>query len=158
MNEQLAVNAIRILSADAVQKANSGHPGMPLGAAPIAYELWANHLKHNPEDPEWINRDRFVLSSGHASSMLYSLLHLFGYGNLGIDDLKNFRQLNSLTPGHPEYGHTTGVEATTGPLGAGLGKWDTPGRVNRKYAGKVSIPAGRPRPRPHHPYQRRITP
>ena len=98
MNEQLAVNAIRILSADAVQKANSGHPGMPLGAAPIAYELWANHLKHNPEDPEWINRDRFVLSSGHASSMLYSLLHLFGYGNLGIDDLKNFRQLNSLTP------------------------------------------------------------
>ena len=121
MNEQLAVNAIRILSADAVQKANSGHPGMPLGAAPIAYELWANHLKHNPEDPEWINRDRFVLSSGHASSMLYSLLHLFGYGNLGIDDLKNFRQLNSLTPGHPEYGHTTGVEATTGPLGAGLG-------------------------------------
>ncbi|MDD6389801.1 MAG: transketolase [Firmicutes bacterium] len=121
MNEQLAVNAIRILSADAVQKANSGHPGMPLGAAPTAYELWANHLKHNPEDPEWINRDRFVLSSGHASSMLYSLLHLFGYGNLGIDDLKNFRQLNSLTPGHPEYGHTTGVEATTGPLGAGLG-------------------------------------
>lgn len=121
MNEQLAVNAIRILSADAVQKANSGHPGMPLGAAPIAYELWANHLKHNPEDPEWINRDRFVLSSGHASSMLYSLLHLFGYGNLGIDDLKNFRQLNSLTPGHPEYGHTIGVEATTGPLGAGLG-------------------------------------
>lgn len=121
MNEQLAVNAIRILSVDAVQKANSGHPGMPLGAAPIAYELWANHLKHNPEDPEWINRDRFVLSSGHASSMLYSLLHLFGYGNLGIDDLKNFRQLNSLTPGHPEYGHTTGVEATTGPLGAGLG-------------------------------------
>ena len=121
MNEQLAVNAIRILSADAVQKANSGHPGMPLGAAPIAYELWANHLKHNPEDPEWINRDRFVLSSGHASSMLYSLLHLFGYGNLGIDDLKNFRQLNSMTPGHPEYGHTTGVEATTGPLGAGLG-------------------------------------
>ena len=121
MNEQLAVNAIRILSADAVQKANSGHPGMPLGAAPIAYELWANHLKHNPEDPEWINRDRFVLSSGHASSMLYSLLHLFGYGNRGIDDLKNFRQLNSLTPGHPEYGHTIGVEATTGPLGAGLG-------------------------------------
>lgn len=121
MNEQLAVNAIRILSADAVQKANSGHPGMPLGAAPIAYELWANHLKHNPENPEWINRDRFILSSGHASSMLYSLLHLFGYGNLGIDDLKNFRQLNSLTPGHPEYGHTIGVEATTGPLGAGLG-------------------------------------
>lgn len=121
MNEQLAVNAIRILSADAVQKANSGHPGMPLGAAPIAYELWANHLKHNPENPEWINRDRFILSSGHASSMLYSLLYLFGYGNLGIDDLKNFRQLNSLTPGHPEYGHTIGVEATTGPLGAGLG-------------------------------------
>lgn len=121
MNEQLAVNAIRILSADAVQKANSGHPGMPLGAAPIAYELWANHLNHNPKDPKWINRDRFILSSGHASAMLYSLLHLFGYGDLGIDDLKNFRQLDSLTPGHPEYGHTVGVEATTGPLGAGLG-------------------------------------
>ena len=121
MNEQLAVNAIRILSADAVQKAKSGHPGLPLGAAPIAYELWAHHMKHNPKDPNWINRDRFILSAGHGSSMLYSLLHLFGYGNLSIEDLKNFRQLDSLTPGHPEYRHTIGVEATTGPLGAGLG-------------------------------------
>lgn len=121
MNEQLAVNAIRILSADAVQKAKSGHPGLPLGAAPIAYELWAHHMKHNSKDPNWINRDRFILSAGHGSSMLYSLFHLFGYGNLSIEDLKNFRQLDSLTPGHPEYRHTIGVEATTGPLGAGLG-------------------------------------
>ncbi|MEG2305601.1 MAG: transketolase [Lachnospiraceae bacterium] len=121
MIEQTAVNAIRILAADAIQKANSGHPGLPLGAAPIAYELWANHMNHNPANPEWKNRDRFVLSAGHGSSLLYSLLHLFGYGNLGIGDLKQFRQLDSLTPGHPEYRHTVGVEATTGPLGAGLG-------------------------------------
>lgn len=118
--EQLAVNAIRVLSADQVQKANSGHPGMPLGAAPMAYEIFANHMKHNPANPNWVDRDRFVLSSGHASAMLYSILHLFGYGDLSIDDLKQFRQVNSLTPGHPEYGHTVGVEATTGPLGAGM--------------------------------------
>lgn len=121
MTENMAVNAIRILSADSVQKAKSGHPGLPLGAAPIAYELWAHHMKHNPADPGWMDRDRFILSAGHGSSMLYSLLHLFGYGDLGIDDLKQFRQLGSLTPGHPEYRHTKGVEATTGPLGAGLG-------------------------------------
>ena len=120
MTEKMAVNAIRILSADAVQKAKSGHPGLPLGAAPIAYELWAHHMKHNGADPKWMNRDRFILSAGHGSSMLYSLLHLFGYG-LTIDDMKQFRQLDSLTPGHPEYRHTAGVEATTGPLGAGLG-------------------------------------
>lgn len=120
MTEKMAVNAIRILSADAVQKAKSGHPGLPLGAAPIAYELWAHHMKHNPADPKWMDRDRFILSAGHGSSMLYSLLHLFGYG-LTIEDMKQFRQLNSLTPGHPEYRHTAGVEATTGPLGAGLG-------------------------------------
>ena len=114
------VNAIRVLSADMVQKANSGHPGMPLGAAPIAFELWAHQMKHNPADPKWINRDRFVLSSGHSSAMLYSLLHLFGYG-LKLEDLKQFRQLGSLTPGHPEYGLTAGVEATTGPLGSGMG-------------------------------------
>lgn len=118
--ENKAVNAIRILSADAVQNANSGHPGFPLGAAPIAYELWANHMKHNPKNPGWQDRDRFVLSGGHGSMLLYSLLYLFGYGNLSIEDLKNFRQLNSSTPGHPEYGHTIGVEATTGPLGAGM--------------------------------------
>lgn len=114
-----SVNAIRILSADAIQKANSGHPGLPLGAAPAAYELWAKHMKHNPADPDWVNRDRFILSGGHGSALLYSLLHLFGYG-LTMEDMKNFRQLGSLTPGHPEYGHTRGVEATTGPLGAGM--------------------------------------
>lgn len=113
------VNAIRVLSADAIQKANSGHPGLPLGAAPIAYELWANHMNHNAKDPKWANRDRFILSAGHGSMLLYSLLHLFGYG-LTLDDIKQFRQDDSLTPGHPEYGHTVGVEATTGPLGAGM--------------------------------------
>ena len=118
--DAMSVNAIRVLSADAIQKANSGHPGLPLGAAPTAYELWAHHMKHNGKNPKWANRDRFVLSGGHGSMLLYSLLHLFGYG-LTIDDLKNFRQDGSLTPGHPEYGHTVGVEATTGPLGAGMG-------------------------------------
>ena len=113
------VNAIRVLSADAIQKANSGHPGLPLGAAPIAYELWANHMNHNGKDPKWANRDRFILSAGHGSMLLYSLLHFFGYG-LTLDDIKQFRQDDSLTPGHPEYGHTVGVEATTGPLGAGM--------------------------------------
>ena len=119
--DQLSINTIRALAADTVQKANSGHPGLPLGAAAMAYELWAKHMVHNPANPQWVNRDRFILSGGHGSSLLYSLLHLFGYGNLSIDDLKNFRQLDSLTPGHPEYGHTVGVEATTGPLGAGMG-------------------------------------
>lgn len=114
-----SVNAIRVLAADAVQKANSGHPGLPLGSAAMAYELWAHHMNHNPADPKWANRDRFVLSGGHGSTLLYSLLHLFGYG-LTVEDLKNFRQDGSLTPGHPEYGHTVGVEATTGPLGAGM--------------------------------------
>lgn len=117
--DNLSVNAIRVLSADAVQKANSGHPGLPLGAAAIGYELWANHMNHNPKNPSWENRDRFVLSGGHGSTLLYSLLHLFGYG-LTLDDLKNFRQWGSKTPGHPEYGVTTGVEASTGPLGAGM--------------------------------------
>lgn len=118
--DQLSVNAIRVLAADAVQKANSGHPGLPLGCAAIGYELWGNHMKHNPVNPKWANRDRFILSGGHGSTLLYSLLHLFGYG-ITKEDLMNFRQLDSLTPGHPEYGHTVGVEATTGPLGAGMG-------------------------------------
>lgn len=118
--DEMSVNAIRVLSAEAIQKAKSGHPGLPLGAAPTAYELWVNHMNHNPADPDWANRDRFVLSGGHGSMLLYSLLHLFGYGNLSIDDVKNFRQLDSLTPGHPEYGHTVGIEATTGPLGQGM--------------------------------------
>ena len=117
--DTMSVNAIRVLSADAVQKANSGHPGLPLGAAAMAYELWAKHMKHNPANPKWANRDRFVLSGGHGSMLLYSLLHLFGYG-LTSEDLSQFRQDGSLTPGHPEYGHTVGVEATTGPLGAGM--------------------------------------
>ncbi|MBO5198664.1 MAG: transketolase [Lachnospiraceae bacterium] len=115
----MSVNAIRVLAADAVQKAKSGHPGLPLGCASIGYELWAKHMKHNPANPDWANRDRFILSGGHGSTLLYSLLHLFGYG-LTLEDLKNFRQLDSLTPGHPEYRHTKGVEATTGPLGAGM--------------------------------------
>ena len=119
--DTMSVNAIRILAADGIQKAKSGHPGLPLGSAAMAYELWANHMNHNPLNPKWENRDRFILSGGHGSMLLYSLLHLFGYGDLKVDDLKQFRQLDSLTPGHPEYGHTVGVEATTGPLGAGMG-------------------------------------
>ena len=118
--DALSVNSIRVLAADAIQKANSGHPGLPLGSAPMAYELWANHMNHNPANPKWENRDRFILSGGHGSMLLYSLLHLFGYG-LTKEDIMNFRQLGSLTPGHPEFGHTIGVEATTGPLGAGMG-------------------------------------
>ncbi len=112
-------NAIRALSMDAVQQANSGHPGMPMGMADIAVGLWNEHLQHNPTDPHWINRDRFVLSNGHGSMLLYALLHLTGY-DLPIDELKNFRQLHSKTPGHPEYGITPGVETTTGPLGQGI--------------------------------------
>ncbi len=119
--EEMSVNAIRVLAADAIQKAKSGHPGLPLGAASAAYELWAHQMKHNPKDPKWPNRDRFILSGGHGSMLLYSLFHLFGYGDLSLDELKQFRQFGSLTPGHPEYGHTVGVEATTGPLGAGMG-------------------------------------
>ncbi|MCB2305376.1 transketolase [Clostridium estertheticum] len=117
--EQLTVDTIRVLSAEAIQKANSGHPGLPLGVAPMAYTLWANHMKHNPSNSKWQDRDRFVLSAGHGSMLEYSLLNLFGYG-LTIEDLKNFRQYGSLTPGHPEYGHTNGVEITTGPLGQGI--------------------------------------
>ena len=117
--DQLSINTIRFLSADAIQKAKSGHPGLPMGAAPAAYTLWAKQMKHNPANPDWADRDRFVLSAGHGSAMLYSLLHLFGYG-LTIEDLKQFRQRNSLTPGHPEYKHTKGVEVTTGPLGQGV--------------------------------------
>lgn len=117
--EQLSINTIRMLSAEAIQKAKSGHPGLPMGASPMAYTLWSKHMKHNPLNPQWQNRDRFVLSAGHGSMLLYSLLHLFGYG-LTIEDLKNFRQLGSLTPGHPEYGTTIGVETTTGPLGQGI--------------------------------------
>lgn len=118
--DQRSIDTIRTLSIDAIEKANSGHPGMPMGAAPMAYELWANHMRHNPDNPTWINRDRFVLSAGHGSMLLYSLLHLCGY-DLPLEELKNFRQWGSMTPGHPEFGHTPGVDATTGPLGQGIG-------------------------------------
>ncbi|MCL7748583.1 transketolase [Halalkalibacter alkaliphilus] len=117
--DQLAINTIRTLSIDGIEKANSGHPGMPMGAAPMAYALWAKEMNHNPANPNWLNRDRFVLSAGHGSMLLYSMLHLFGY-DVTMDDLKNFRQWGSRTPGHPELGHTPGVEATTGPLGQGI--------------------------------------
>jgi transketolase len=118
--DDLCINTIRFLSVDAVQKANSGHPGLPLGAAPMAYVLWNKYLKYNPTDPNWSDRDRFVLSAGHGSMLLYSLLFLYGY-DIGIDDIKQFRQWTSRTPGHPEYGVTPGVECTTGPLGQGFG-------------------------------------
>ncbi|WP_419095364.1 transketolase [Aeribacillus kexueae] len=117
--QDLAINTIRTLSIDAIEKANSGHPGMPMGAAPMAYTLWTKYMNHNPENPNWFNRDRFVLSAGHGSMLLYSLLHLSGY-DVSMDDLKSFRQWGSKTPGHPEYGHTPGVDATTGPLGQGI--------------------------------------
>ncbi|CDZ16487.1 Transketolase [Candidatus Johnevansia muelleri] len=119
INRRQLANAIRIISIDSIQKANSGHPGMPMGMADIAEVLWNNHLKHNPNNPNWENRDRFIISNGHGSMLHYSLLHLTGY-NLSIHDLKNFRQLESKTPGHPEYNQTLGIEATTGPLGQGL--------------------------------------
>ena len=138
-NDVKVINAIRTLSADAIQKANSGHPGTPLGAAPMAYALWAKKLKHNPADPAWRNRDRFVLSAGHASMLLYSLLHLFGYG-LTMDDLKNFRQLDSKTPGHPEYGHTVGVETTTGPLGQGVSNAVGMAMAEKHLAAKFNRP------------------
>ncbi|TYS31190.1 transketolase [Bacillus pumilus] len=117
--ELKSIATIRTLSIDAIEKANSGHPGMPMGAAPMAYALWTNHLNVSPQNPHWFNRDRFVLSAGHGSMLLYSMLHLSGY-NLSIEDLKQFRQWGSKTPGHPEFGHTEGVDATTGPLGQGI--------------------------------------
>ncbi|MEC2425755.1 transketolase [Bacillus safensis] len=117
--ELKSIATIRTLSIDAIEKANSGHPGMPMGAAPMAYALWTNHLNVSPQNPNWFNRDRFVLSAGHGSMLLYSMLHLSGY-NLSIEDLKQFRQWGSKTPGHPEFGHTEGVDATTGPLGQGI--------------------------------------
>jgi transketolase len=116
---QLSINTIRFLAVDAVQKANSGHPGMPMGCAPIAYRLYTKYMKHHPANPDWKNRDRFILSAGHGSMLLYSILHLCGY-KISMDDLKNFRQFGSITPGHPEFGLAPGVETTTGPLGQGF--------------------------------------
>ena len=117
--DQQCIDTLRFLSVDMVQKADSGHPGLPLGAAPMAYVLWTKHMKYQPKDPHWFDRDRFVLSAGHGSALLYSLLYMAGY-DLSLDDLKQFRQWGSKTPGHPERGHTPGVETTTGPLGQGL--------------------------------------
>src|SRR5690625_528834 len=115
---QKAINGIRTLSIDAIEKANSGHPGLPMGAAPMTYTLWTKHMAHNPKNSKWFNRDRFVLSAGHGSMLLYSMLHLSGY-DVTVEDLKEFRQWNSWTPGHPEYGYTDGFKATRGPLGQG---------------------------------------
>ena len=137
--QQLAINTIRTLSMDAVQKANSGHPGAPMGMAPMAYALWTRFLKHNPTDPRWPDRDRFLLSAGHASMLLYSLLYLTGYG-LTIEDLQSFRQFGSRTPGHPEYGHTAGVEATTGPLGQGFAMGVGMAIAERELAARFNRP------------------
>ena len=119
VSAQTMANAVRALAMDAVQKAKSGHPGMPMGMADIAIALWTKHLRHNPTNPKWVGRDRFILSNGHGSMLQYALLHLTGY-DLSLDDLKNFRQMGSKTPGHPEVGVTPGVETTTGPLGQGI--------------------------------------
>ncbi len=137
--DQLTINSIRILSAEGVEKAKSGHPGLPMGAAPMAYTLWAKVMKHNPADPKWVDRDRFILSAGHGSMLIYSLLHLFGYG-LSVDDLMNFRQWDSKTPGHPEYGHTAGVEVTTGPLGQGIANGVGMAMAERHLAAKFNKP------------------
>ncbi len=134
---QLAINTIRFLAIDMVERANSGHPGAPMGQAPMAYQLWAHHLRHNPANPKWINRDRFVLSCGHASALIYSLLHLSGY-DLSMEELRNFRQLGSKTPGHPEHGHTPGVETTTGPLGQGLANAVGMAIAERMLAGRFN--------------------
>ncbi|HEY6014817.1 MAG TPA: hypothetical protein VIU37_12450, partial [Candidatus Limnocylindrales bacterium] len=135
----LAINTIRTLSIDAVQKANSGHPGAPMGAAPMAYVLWTRFLRHAPTHPDWPDRDRFVLSAGHASMLLYSLLHLTGYA-VSLEDLESFRQWGSITPGHPEYGLTPGVEATTGPLGQGLANAVGMAIAERRLAAEYNRP------------------
>jgi transketolase len=137
--DDLCINTIRALSMDAVQKANSGHPGAPMGLAPAAYVLWTRVMRHNPENPGWLDRDRFVLSAGHASMLLYSLLHLSGYA-VTLDDIKNFRQWNSKTPGHPEFGHTPGVETTTGPLGQGFANAVGMAMAERHLAARFNHP------------------
>ncbi len=135
---KLSADAIRVLSAEAIQKAKSGHPGMPLGCADFAFTLWSKYLRFNPENPKWIGRDRFVLSGGHASMLLYSMLHLFGFG-LTMDDIKEFRQWGSLTPGHPEYGHTDGVDITTGPLGSGFSSAVGMAIAKRNFAASTGL-------------------
>ena len=139
--DQLAVNTLRTLALDAVEQAKSGHPGLPMGAAPMAHALWTRYLRHNPADPSWPGRDRFVLSAGHGCMLLYALLHLTGY-DLPLDELKRFRQWGSLTPGHPEYGHTPGVEATTGPLGQGTGNAIGMAMAGKHLAARFGDPAG----------------
>lgn len=136
--DQLAITTLRFLAAEAVQAANSGHPGLPLGVAPAAWVLWSRHLRHDPADPRWPDRDRFVLSAGHGSALLYALLHVFGY-DLSLDDVRQFRQLGSRTPGHPEYGHTPGVETTTGPLGQGLANAVGMALAERMLAARCNI-------------------
>ena len=138
--DELCINTIRFLSVDQVEKANSGHPGLPLGAATMAYVIWDRFLRHSPKHPEWYNRDRFLLSAGHGSALLYSLLHLYGF-DLSLDDLKNFRQWESKTPGHPEYGLTPGVEATTGPLGQGFAMGVGMAIAERYHAAMFNLPA-----------------
>lgn len=137
--DNLTVNTLRFLAAEAIQKAKSGHPGLPLGAAPAAYALWAKEMKANPANPKWDDRDRFILSAGHGSALLYAMLHVFGYG-LTISDLQNFRQRNSLTPGHPEYLHTKGVETTTGPLGQGIANAVGMALAEKHLAAKFNTP------------------
>ena len=153
--QTLAINTIRTLAMDAVQRANSGHPGLPMGAAPMAWALWTQYLRHNPRNPGWPNRDRFVLSAGHGSMLLYALLHLTGY-DLPLTELMNFRQWGSQTPGHPEHGDTPGVETTTGPLGQGAANAVGMALAEAFLAGHFNrdgFPAGRP---PHlRPRQRR---
>ena len=138
--DELCINTIRFLSVDQVEKANSGHPGLPLGAATMAYVIWDRFLRHSPKHPEWYNRDRFLLSAGHGSALLYSLLHLYGF-DVSLDDLKNFRQWESKTPGHPEYGLTPGVEATTGPLGQGFAMGVGMAIAERYHAAMFNLPA-----------------
>lgn len=133
-----AANTIRMLSADAIQKAKSGHPGMPLGCADYAFTLWYKYLHFNPKNPAWLGRDRFVLSAGHGSMLLYSLLHLFGCG-LSMEEIRNFRQWGSLTPGHPEFGHTAGVDVTTGPLGSGFASAVGMAIANRYFAARTGL-------------------
>ena len=140
-NEAMAkksADTIRVLAAEAIQKAKSGHPGMPLGCADYAFTLWDKYLRHNPANPAWIGRDRFILSAGHGSMLLYSLLHLFEYG-LDMEELKSFRQWGSLTPGHPEFGHTDGVEVTTGPLGSGFSSAVGMAIANRHFAARTGL-------------------
>ncbi len=139
MDPQLSINTLRFLAVDAVEKAKSGHPGMPMGAASMAYTLWTRHLKFDPKNPDWPDRDRFVLSAGHGSMLIYALLHLSGY-DLSLDDLKNFRQWDSATPGHPEYGHTPGVETTTGPLGQGIAAAVGMAMTERSLAARFNKP------------------